>query len=141
MIPIYQTRNAGPDSPGNCFAACIASILQYDLDEIPDWFDGLHNGQEVTSYRLTQMREWFQMLGLYYFEFSFRMTLFEVTSAMSKQHPGVHYIVIGQLENGLTHAVVCRDGVIVHNPGVTRNPRLAPLDDGHIRIGIIGKNV
>ncbi|KKL84801.1 hypothetical protein LCGC14_1961060, partial [marine sediment metagenome] len=43
MKPIYQTRFAGPDAPvaeqGNCFAACLASILECSLEEVDVLFD------------------------------------------------------------------------------------------------------
>ena len=37
MIPVYQTAFGGPDSPtpGDCFRACVASILELPIDEVP----------------------------------------------------------------------------------------------------------
>ncbi len=32
MTPVYQTRSGAPD--GNCFAACVASILERKIEEV-----------------------------------------------------------------------------------------------------------
>lgn len=37
MKPVMQTRfGADPNAPGNCFSACIASILECALEDLPD---------------------------------------------------------------------------------------------------------
>jgi len=37
MIPVMQTRfGNNPDGPGNCFSACVASILECSLADLPD---------------------------------------------------------------------------------------------------------
>ena len=36
MIPVTQTRlHADGEPPGNCFAACLASIMETSLDDVP----------------------------------------------------------------------------------------------------------
>ncbi len=35
MIPINQTKFSTETTSGNCFAACIASILEKDINDIP----------------------------------------------------------------------------------------------------------
>ena len=41
MIPVFQTKFGGADAPedeqGNCMAACLASIFELKLSEIPDF--------------------------------------------------------------------------------------------------------
>lgn len=58
MIPVYQTRTVANDGAGNCFNACVASILERPLrdvcDVLPD-FEGDYWGQ---------WREWLATLGL-----------------------------------------------------------------------------
>ena len=34
VIPVYQTRTVANDGCGNCFAACVASILELRLSEV-----------------------------------------------------------------------------------------------------------
>ena len=37
MIPVMQTRTGqNPEASGNCFSACVASILECTLDDLPD---------------------------------------------------------------------------------------------------------
>lgn len=40
MTPVFQDRFGGPDAPweeqGNCHAACLASIFDVSLDEVPE---------------------------------------------------------------------------------------------------------
>ncbi len=37
MKPVFQTRfGQDPDGPGNCFSACVASVLECTLAELPD---------------------------------------------------------------------------------------------------------
>lgn len=38
MIPVMQTMFAGKDPHGNCASACLASILEIPLEEVPDFF-------------------------------------------------------------------------------------------------------
>ena len=48
MKPIKQTRLYDPSHgqpPGNCWAACIATILELELDELPDEKDFWQPGQ------------------------------------------------------------------------------------------------
>lgn len=58
MIPVYQTRTVANDGSGNCFNACVASILERPLrdvcDVLPD-FEGDYWGQ---------WREWLATIGL-----------------------------------------------------------------------------
>jgi len=50
MIPVIQTILHSPSEKGNCLPACIASILEKEIDEIPEfqnmrpdvWFGWLH---------------------------------------------------------------------------------------------------
>lgn len=48
MIPVYQTRTVANDATGNCFNACVASILEMPLrdvcDVLPD-FNGDYWGE------------------------------------------------------------------------------------------------
>lgn len=40
MVGVKQTKAGGPDAPaglrGNCFGACIASVLEVGMDQVPD---------------------------------------------------------------------------------------------------------
>lgn len=56
MIPVYQTRTVANDGSGNCFNACVASILEMPLRDVcsvlPD-FDGDDPGEEFDAAKLS----------------------------------------------------------------------------------------
>jgi hypothetical protein len=49
MKPIYQSLFGSPDGPsdqlGNCYPACIASLLDLDLEDVPHFYQ-LHRNKE-----------------------------------------------------------------------------------------------
>jgi len=89
MISVYQTID-GPD--GNCFPACVASILEIKIEDVPEFqgWDGL--------------RQWLRGRGW-------------VLSFFQPDDPAADEWTIASL---LTlrgfHAVVCFGGKIVHDP-------------------------
>lgn len=127
MIPIFQTRYA-VETFGNCFEACIASILELPLAAVPDraqfvdadkWADTVataqRHGEDVgdldlpTDYDRGELalREWLEERGLAWFD-----VVFEA--------------------NGLTPAIwldVAADGSLLHSYwiGHTRAAPSAPL--------------
>jgi hypothetical protein len=36
MLEVYQTKTVAEDGYGDCYAACVASILEVSIDEVPD---------------------------------------------------------------------------------------------------------
>lgn len=106
---------------GDCFRACIASITEYPLSDVPnfcdpdagDWPDNLH--------------VWLGERGMGYFEIGLcppdgnRGTLRWILSVMKERAPGVYYILSGQSKGfpELNHAVVCLGDRLVHNPSST----------------------
>jgi hypothetical protein len=49
MKPIYQTRFGGSEAPGeeqgNCFAACLASVFECALEDVPDFAGTIVDGR------------------------------------------------------------------------------------------------
>lgn len=84
MIPVYQTRH-GPE--GNCFEACLASILEIGIEQVP-----VFSGWDDLRKWLTA-RNWLLEFG----------------------RSDGHAIASVQTLRGI-HAVVCLDGQIVHDP-------------------------
>lgn len=95
MRPIYQTILDGQN--GDCMAACIASLLELDLDAMPNphtasWWD--------------DWQAWLKQRGLY---------LVEATGG--DWTPPGYAILVGTSPRGdWQHAVVALDGEIVHDP-------------------------
>lgn len=74
MIPIKQTRFGRPvkgqpsiEPPGNCWSACVASILQMDLADVPDemsvWKKGMTPEESWKPFERL-MHEWLFVKGL-----------------------------------------------------------------------------
>lgn len=106
MKPIMQTV-FGAD--GNCMQACIASLLELSLDEVPQF--PVH-GQFLALERWLMPQ-------------SIRPVAFPVGKV--RVH-NVYYIGAGISPRGLRHAVVCKDSIIVHDP----HPDNSGLDEHDI---------
>ena len=105
MIEVFQTRfGVGPDAPenerGNCYAACVASILELPLDATPDlddWSDDNWYGWLL----------WYRSRGLYPLHVVGPPTDF----------PGYSIGTVGSPTwEGYKHAVVCYQGEPVFDP-------------------------
>lgn len=107
---------------GNCFSACVASLLELPIDVVPyfmepkDWFSGF--------------LDWLRPRGWW----AFATTLVAGGKAW---YPDCYYIMGGKSPRG-DHAVVARGGEIVHDPHPSRVGLVAredaiiliPLDPG-----------
>ena len=112
MKPVYQTKFGVPD--GNCFNACIASIIECSIGDLPDlceieatgqnWLIGLNDALRPMGYGV-------------------------ISSPASEENPasiyipkGCHFIASGIGPRGARHSVVYLqrdddvDAVMVHDP-------------------------
>jgi hypothetical protein len=94
--PVMQTV-FGED--GNCMQACIASLLGLPLEEVPQF--PIH-GQ-------------FFAVERYLKQFDIRPVGYPVEKMKLRPY-NVYYISTGLSERGLRHAVVCKDGLMIHDP-------------------------
>lgn len=102
MRPVDQTTFGVPG--GNCFTACVASLLELPIDEVPyfmaddDWFPGF--------------QQWLKRWGLWAVGFAWdekwRPDGLCILSGVTVRHP-----------TGL-HSVVARGDAIVHDPHPSR---------------------
>lgn len=107
MIPVDQTKFVGevppgnPQDAGNCFQACVASLLELRLEEVPHfvamdaWWD--------------EFQEWLEKLGM---------------RAVSLDHdiPGALGVMSGWSPRGdWLHSVVSRGDRLVHDPHPSRD--------------------
>lgn len=103
MKPVYQTRFGKPD--GNCMEACVASILEVGLGDVPDL-------------SAAEDDEWRDVLADYLAEFDLEQMDVLVPQA---QEAGViptgFHIISGPSPRGdFDHAVVGLGGRMVHDP-------------------------
>lgn len=110
MTPVDQTTFGIPH--GNCFSACVATLLDLPLVEVPwfmgdDWPEGF--------------QQWLAPLGLY--SVCLRVHL---PDGSEWYPPGLH-ILGGQSPRG-PHAVVALGRTIVHDPHPSRSGLLVRED-------------
>lgn len=107
MKPVDQTKLGVPD--GNCFPACLASILERPLETIPEF-----KGEEWQA----RYADWLRELGLSLITIRLPDGI-ENSNAEARRYylPGYCILAVQSPRlDGHLHAVVARDGEIVHDP-------------------------
>lgn len=106
MKPVIQTKF---NSEGNCFAACIASLLECDINEVP--FLGKEESWEDYELRLNDfLKQRYQLFMFAEYDIEYCKHFFEVDLK------DTYYIVGGDAERGYYHAVVYKNGHLAHDP-------------------------
>lgn len=107
MTPVHQTvfgDGSDGSEPGNCMSACLASVLDLPISEVPNFAAMGQNGY------FDGIRNWLLARDLYIFE----------TDEDPSHNPGapdyMNYIACGKSSRGLHHSVVMSEGVVVHDP-------------------------
>ena len=127
MKPVMQTDFS--ITTGNCFAACVASILELDIDEVPN-FCGLYDAESWEAF----FDEWLCERGLYSVPVSFEND--------DVPEWDFYWIVGGYMEGSrIKHSVVWRDDALAHDPiphgkglaGKLQGYVLLPIDLGQWR--------
>jgi len=103
MIPVNQTRTG---NAGNCFAACLSSILEVPLNQVPDF------GMEDDETFLSKLARFLLIRDLYYVQVPPNDPILK---AMWKYGDAYH-TVEGVSPRGGLHACVGRNGKIVFDP-------------------------
>lgn len=98
MKKIMQTPGAG-----NCFQACIASILELELNDVPHFCNGV-NKQEFNA----NLLRWLLERNLY-------PVVFEGDWDYANFLHG-YYIARCKVADDMSHSVICRNGKLIHDP-------------------------
>lgn len=113
MKPVMQTV-LGPG--GNCFSACLASLFELSIDEVPNFF-------EVAGYDDADwwgaVRAWLGIRG-------YGVMFLELKDPAHLKLFSGWIIVSGKSARGLDHATIWRDGVMVHDPHPSQCGIIAP---------------
>lgn len=125
MIPVMQTKFGMPD--GNCFDAALASILELDLENIPDF------GKDDN---------WYGKFSGYMIENWGLQPIDIIISTWDKKPKGFHLINGKSPRGDYDHTIVGYKGKAVHDPYPDGNCKLetrktytvfiATLDDGYL---------
>lgn len=106
MKPVKQTKLYGRDGihNGNCFAACLASMLDIPLWMVPAFEDMFGRS---TNYYLHRTEEWLEKF-------------FKLELNYSEKHEieklPEFYIASGESPRGVKHSVIYSEGKLVHDP-------------------------
>jgi len=119
MIKVDQTKIHSESTNGNCFAACLASILEIPLSDVPEFED--------------MGKEWFPN----FYKWVEKKWLYALRLEKEFIFPGL-YLVMGTSprNKSINHQVIYKNGKMVHDPhplreGVTEIKEvmlLVPLD-------------
>ena len=125
MIPQYMTRIG---YGGNCYQACIASILELPLEDVPDMAPAMVETEGTDADWSVPLRLWLRGRGFGTAEWpglgNVRMDGNRPTKDPSNavvytsgHRPAGWSILTGQSPRGpFLHAVVCYDGELKHDP-------------------------
>jgi hypothetical protein len=97
LKPVLQTKFGKPE--GNCFAACIASILECDLADLPDFADKPADENWLAWFNALLAPKGF---GIFHSEASAEKPL-NVYIPL-----GTHFIVAGPGKRGIQHCVIMK---------------------------------
>ena len=120
MIKVYQTRFGGVDKPleeqGNCFQACLASILEIPLEDAFDCipYDSPIEGSALEAQPwYIAFNKWLAKYGIASIYLTWVPTIPMITSPL-----GYHIAEVKSttLKQGESHAVVIHNGDLVHDP-------------------------
>jgi hypothetical protein len=100
---VDQTR-FGPD--GNCTAACLASLLELALEDVPDFRDDSDNAR---------LNAWLAPRGLY----AITLRGPQMVDGERWEPAGLH--MLGGASVGGPHHVIALGGTIVHDPNPNRD--------------------
>lgn len=116
MKPVDQTL-FGADQ-GNCFSACVASLLEVRIDALPNFCWHFTNDSEDSWVEHT--RRW--LVNHYCVD------LLMLTSLPDGFPPQAFYLVGGMSKRVLLHSVIYLDGKLAHDPHPDRSGIEAVVD-------------
>lgn len=127
MTPVKMENNT------DCYRACLASILDRPLEAVPDFYAGLEDAE------LELLPAWddpeLVIIPVIIPQYGRRFSMIVYTL-----YPNLHYIHIGMTRKGLVHAVVGRNGLLIHDPAPVPQGPLTPINDCY-HVHLIGKKV
>lgn len=121
MIPVTQTTFG--ERKGNCFAACVASVLELPLEEVPNFCCENWDGEWYQAFK-----GWLRARGLDAICYAVldggdeaRAQIFRIACELR----GVPWIGSGPNPSGVLHSTVWLGDALVHDPnpsqaGITR---------------------
>lgn len=107
MIKVFQTRYGKEE--GNCYQACLASILEMKLEDVPD-FCNLY--KEPFGQWQIEANKWLRRFGLATITIQPNFRSVHDKEVLK----GCHLIVTGKNNDGVNHCCIYKNGACIHNP-------------------------
>lgn len=142
MIKINQTILHDPENKisGNCFTACVASILECNIDSVPYFTEELFQlpvGERASEFE-KRILKWFHKKGYSYIEIPVN---FEVLPSWTEymQKRETYHIIVGESPrfSGGYHACVGKYGEIIFDPHPSHKGLNGPTNEMPWLFGII----
>lgn len=134
MKPVDMTTvHEPPDSIGDCFRCCIASILELPPEDVPHVYDSEGWRDESGKVGMQRLQDFLRERGFRFLEIEWEADALPNW----KEQLAFHHTLSGISPRGNQHAVVGYGGQMVHDPHPSR-AGIAP-ENGNFRVGIICK--
>jgi hypothetical protein len=108
MKPVDQSilRDPANGQYGDCMRACVASLLELPIDRVPHFFDGGCDSAEFDK----RLADYLDQHGL------IELSMPAHVAQRTHYTRDCHHLMYGYSERGTFHAVVARNGLVVHDP-------------------------
>lgn len=103
MKPVMQTDTS--PATGNCFSACLATVLELPIEQVPNFFEVA--GPQPEKW-WAAVRDWLRPRG-------WGVLTVGVANGLAEELPGI-LIISGKTARHTDHSTVWKDGVMVHDP-------------------------
>lgn len=123
MTPIYQRTD------NDCFRCCIASLLDWPYEAVPDFMEGTIT--TVSQERRALLDHWFGSHGLVLLRLPLPVAVpLQARALIALSQPRVNYVFAGRTRKGVGHAVIGLDSEVVHDPARPSQLICEPFETG-----------
>lgn len=133
------------ETTSDCFRACLASMLNVPLDEVLPLDRHVPAGNLLSADALTLLQDWMLERGLYpIFLPIIAEHMPNALNQLNYRFPDIHVMLSGMTRKGVIHAVLVKEGTVVHDPAPVGQGDLEPfpISGGHVfQAFLIGKAV
>jgi len=105
---------------GDCLRACLATILEFDINEMPNFWERTQNGEKFFNLVDNWLIKHFSLKLL-----TVRISEEEINSYTEN----VLCIAVGKSSRGVNHAVVWFDNEIFHDPHPSKSGLVSNIPD------------
>ena len=137
MTPFMCQTKHDPENGtyGDCFRACVASILEIEPDQVPHFCE---NGEPVTDNG--QLTRWLaeRDLASFFTVLDGEVARDDLLEHVGAMNPDVHYMLFGKNSEG-DHVVVCHGSRVVHNPAWIPQPIVGPSSNGFWGVMVLAR--